>query len=92
MFLALVPIYVIVGLLPIAVAFYEIVANVFGLLTHANLRIPAKTERMLRLLFVTPLFHPTIRHFKQRPTAIMAMSFRFGIVYSAPIAANQERP
>jgi sterol desaturase/sphingolipid hydroxylase (fatty acid hydroxylase superfamily) len=57
MLLVLAPIYVIVGLSPIAVAFYEIVANVFGLLTHANLRIPAKTERMLRLLFVTPLFH-----------------------------------
>jgi sterol desaturase/sphingolipid hydroxylase (fatty acid hydroxylase superfamily) len=57
MFFILVPVYVIAGLSPLAIAVYQIVANVFGLLTHANLRIPDTLERVLRLLFVTPPFH-----------------------------------
>jgi sterol desaturase/sphingolipid hydroxylase (fatty acid hydroxylase superfamily) len=55
--LILTPIYVICGLSPVAVAVYEMAEALFGLLTHANLPLPERTERVLRALFVTPPYH-----------------------------------
>jgi sterol desaturase/sphingolipid hydroxylase (fatty acid hydroxylase superfamily) len=55
--LILTPIYVICGLSPAAVAVYEMAEAMFGLLTHANLRLPERAERISRALFVTPAYH-----------------------------------
>jgi sterol desaturase/sphingolipid hydroxylase (fatty acid hydroxylase superfamily) len=55
--LILTPIYVICGLSPLAVAVYEMAEAMFGLLTHANLRIPERAERISCALFVTPAYH-----------------------------------
>ena len=57
MTLLLTPIYVIGGLSPFAIVFYETADQVFGMVTHADLRIPDQIERMLRPLFVTPSIH-----------------------------------
>ena len=48
---------VLLGLSPGALAAYEIVAAGFALWTHANLRLPDRTDRTLGWLFVGPRFH-----------------------------------
>jgi sterol desaturase/sphingolipid hydroxylase (fatty acid hydroxylase superfamily) len=53
----LVPIYVIGGLSPFAIVFYETAAHVVGLVAHANVRIPDHIERIVRSVFVTPPVH-----------------------------------
>lgn len=45
------------GLSPIVLAAYEAADLFANILTHANLRIPNAAERLLRLLFVTPILH-----------------------------------
>jgi sterol desaturase/sphingolipid hydroxylase (fatty acid hydroxylase superfamily) len=48
---------IILGLSVPAVAFYQVAAGVYPLWTHANLRVPAGAERLLRWLLVTPQMH-----------------------------------
>jgi sterol desaturase/sphingolipid hydroxylase (fatty acid hydroxylase superfamily) len=57
MTLSLAPIYVIGGLAPYAVIFYETAVHVVGLASHANVRIPDQIERIARCVFVTPAVH-----------------------------------
>jgi sterol desaturase/sphingolipid hydroxylase (fatty acid hydroxylase superfamily) len=40
-----------------AVAVYEVLAVIVGMLEHANLRLPAAVERLLRWLVITPELH-----------------------------------
>jgi sterol desaturase/sphingolipid hydroxylase (fatty acid hydroxylase superfamily) len=40
-----------------AVLAFEVGLSAFALLTHANVRLPQRLERVLRLLFVTPDMH-----------------------------------
>jgi sterol desaturase/sphingolipid hydroxylase (fatty acid hydroxylase superfamily) len=57
---------VLLGLDPRAIAVYSILAGVFALWTHANIRLPARTDRVLRWLVMTPaahqLHHSAARH------------------------------
>lgn len=45
------------GLSPVAIAAYETAELFANMLTHANLRVPGGTERVIRSLFVTPRLH-----------------------------------
>ena len=54
---ALAAVAVAAGLDPLALLLYEAVALPFGLWSHANLRLPPRLDRKLRLLFVTPAMH-----------------------------------
>ena len=45
------------GLPAQALAIYLLIATVFALLSHANVRLPDALDRRLRLLFVTPAVH-----------------------------------
>lgn len=46
-----------IGAAPGVVIAFEIVLNGFAVLTHANLALPARIDRALRVLFVTPDMH-----------------------------------
>ncbi|MGH8445653.1 MAG: sterol desaturase family protein [Solimonas sp.] len=48
---------VLLGASPVAVLVYETVTGVFALFVHANLRLPARLDRWLRPVFVTPDLH-----------------------------------
>jgi sterol desaturase/sphingolipid hydroxylase (fatty acid hydroxylase superfamily) len=54
------------GLEPWALAFYEIAENAINLAAHANLRLPERIDRLLRLLFVTPNMH-SLHHSSFQP-------------------------
>ncbi len=45
------------GIMPLAVAVFEVVLNVSSVFNHANLRLPGFLERLLRLFIVTPGMH-----------------------------------
>jgi sterol desaturase/sphingolipid hydroxylase (fatty acid hydroxylase superfamily) len=45
------------GIAPLAVLIFEIILSVGSLFTHANLYIPARFERILRWVLVTPEMH-----------------------------------
>jgi sterol desaturase/sphingolipid hydroxylase (fatty acid hydroxylase superfamily) len=55
--LFMVPITLAFGLNPVVLAAYEIVEVAINLSGHANLRIPERADRAIRLLFVTPNMH-----------------------------------
>lgn len=46
-----------VGASPLAVLLFEILLSSFALVTHANLPLPARMDRAIRLLLVTPAMH-----------------------------------
>lgn len=48
---------VLLGLDPLAIALYSIVASVFALWTHANIGLPARADRRLCWLLMTPAAH-----------------------------------
>ena len=48
---------VLLGPSVIAVILYECLLLGFSLMTHANIRLPLKLDKLLRLFFVTPDFH-----------------------------------
>jgi sterol desaturase/sphingolipid hydroxylase (fatty acid hydroxylase superfamily) len=48
---------VLLGATPLAVAVYEILLASFALLTHADIALPVRWDRRLRLLLVTPDWH-----------------------------------
>jgi len=50
-------IVVALGAPPIAVIIFEIVLNGCAIFNHANIRISAKVERVLRLVLITPALH-----------------------------------
>jgi sterol desaturase/sphingolipid hydroxylase (fatty acid hydroxylase superfamily) len=74
-FLALVT--VICGLSPAVLAAYETAEHFANMLTHANLRIPDRIERVIRPLFMTPALH-RLHH---SPIRIETDS-NYGIVFS----------
>ena len=53
------------GAPPLAVFLFEVILNAGAMFTHANLRLPEKMERGLRLLFVTPGMH-RVHHSAER--------------------------
>lgn len=53
------------GAPPLAVFLFEVILNAGAMFTHANLRLPEKVERGLRLLFVTPGMH-RVHHSAER--------------------------
>jgi sterol desaturase/sphingolipid hydroxylase (fatty acid hydroxylase superfamily) len=52
-----VAVVVALGAHPLAVVLFEIVLNAVAMFNHANLRLPAALERVLRLVLVTPDMH-----------------------------------
>lgn len=57
LFGAMVPLAIAAGFDPWALAAYELVENMTNAFAHANLRLPEKIDRPLRLVFVTPNMH-----------------------------------
>ena len=55
--LLLTPVYALGGLSPAAIAFYLMAEELFGVATHANIRLPERYEWRLALVFVTPSLH-----------------------------------
>lgn len=45
------------GFAPLAVLVFEILLSSFALVTHANLALPSRLDRMVRVLLVTPTMH-----------------------------------
>ena len=64
--LTMVPLAILFGLDPWALAAYEIVESIANLLIHANLRLPEPLDRALRWLLVTPNMH-CLHHSSHRP-------------------------
>lgn len=64
--LVMVPLAVLFGLDPLALAAYEIVEGANGLAAHANLRLPERIDRPLRWIFVTPNMH-SLHHSSWQP-------------------------
>ncbi len=56
---------VLLGLDPLAIGLYAIVAGIFALWTHTNVRLPARADRALRWLVMTPAAHQ-IHHSAER--------------------------
>jgi sterol desaturase/sphingolipid hydroxylase (fatty acid hydroxylase superfamily) len=54
------------GIPPVALMAYEILDAAMAVFTHANVRIPASTDRWLRYVLVTPDMH-RIHHSTRRP-------------------------
>jgi sterol desaturase/sphingolipid hydroxylase (fatty acid hydroxylase superfamily) len=54
------------GLAPAALIAYELAESINSLLTHANIRLPERIDRKLRLVFVTPNMH-TAHHSSWQP-------------------------
>jgi sterol desaturase/sphingolipid hydroxylase (fatty acid hydroxylase superfamily) len=54
------------GLSPWAVLCYDLAESLFAFLSHANIRVPARLDRLLRLLIVTPALH-ALHHSSWRP-------------------------
>ena len=54
------------GLLPLALMFYGITELMFALFSHADVKLPGKIDRTLRVFFVTPRIH-AIHHSAYQP-------------------------
>ncbi len=65
-FLIMVPLAVLFGLDPWALAAYELAEGFNSLASHANVRLPERLDRALRWLFVTPNMH-CLHHSSYRP-------------------------
>jgi sterol desaturase/sphingolipid hydroxylase (fatty acid hydroxylase superfamily) len=80
------------GLDPAAIAAYAIIAAGFALWTHANLRLPGRLERGLRLVFVTPAMHHVHHSARQEETdsnygdVILVWDRLFGTCRALPLA------
>lgn len=48
---------VVLGIAPMAVLAFEIILSSFALVTHANLALPTRLDRVVRRLLVTPTMH-----------------------------------
>ena len=57
---------IVVGLLPLALMIYGTTEAMFALFSHANIKLPAKIDRMLRVIFVTPRIH-AVHHSAHQP-------------------------
>jgi sterol desaturase/sphingolipid hydroxylase (fatty acid hydroxylase superfamily) len=55
--LFMIPLVVVFGLSPIVLVAYETAELFANILTHANMRIPDRVERLARALLVTPSLH-----------------------------------
>lgn len=60
------PVVIGLGISPTAVSVYAPVVLAFGLMHHANVRLPARWEKKLRRFVVTPGFHRP-HHHRHRP-------------------------
>jgi sterol desaturase/sphingolipid hydroxylase (fatty acid hydroxylase superfamily) len=60
-----IPNAIIFGLLPWALICYGAAEALFSLFTHANIKMPTKLDRMIRLVFVTPRLH-AVHHSSDR--------------------------
>ncbi len=65
-FLVMVPLAVVLGLDPWALAAYELAEAFNSLASHANVRLPDRLDRALRWLLVTPNMH-CLHHSSYRP-------------------------
>ena len=65
------------GVPPVAVGVYMLIAGVFSVLTHANIRLPDALDRALRTALITPAVHLVHHSAEQRET-----DSNFGIVLS----------
>ncbi len=54
------------GLMPLALVAYGTADGLFSFFTHANIRLPARLERILRLALVTPRVH-ALHHSSHQP-------------------------
>ena len=66
LFVVTVPLAIAVGFDPWVLAAYELFENMTNAFAHANLRLPEKIDKPLRLLFVTPNMH-CLHHSAWRP-------------------------
>jgi sterol desaturase/sphingolipid hydroxylase (fatty acid hydroxylase superfamily) len=61
-----IPAAIIFGLLPLALIIYGSADAMFALFTHANVKLPAGLERVLRIVLVTPRIH-AVHHSSYQP-------------------------
>jgi sterol desaturase/sphingolipid hydroxylase (fatty acid hydroxylase superfamily) len=66
LFFTTVPLAIVFGLDARALAAYEGIHGIIGLVSHANLRLPERLDRSLRWLFVTPNMH-CLHHSSYQP-------------------------
>ena len=84
----------ILGAAPLVVLTFELVLNGFAVFTHANIAVPARFDRWLRLVFVTPDMH-RIHHSVRRAEHDRNFSFhvswwdRLCGTYAATAAEDQ---
>ncbi len=71
-------IIVVLGVAPIAVLIFEVALSAGSLFTHSNLRLPARFERRLRWLLVTPEMH-RIHHSWHRDETDSNFSFHLSL-------------
>lgn len=68
----------ILGVPAIAVLIFEIALNGFALFNHANIRLPAKLEKVLRLFIITQQLHRI--HHSQRPNETNS-NYGFSVIW-----------
>lgn len=66
LFSTMVPVAILFGLNPLALAVFEIFETITNVVAHANLRLPERIDRPLRWLFVTPNMH-CLHHSSYQP-------------------------
>ena len=77
----------------VAVLIFEVLLNATSMFNHGNVRMPARLDRALRWIVVTPDMH-RVHHSidaRARPTATSASTCRGGIACSAPTAISRRR-
>jgi len=77
LFLAMVPLAIVLGFNPWALIVYETIDGIIGLLSHTNLRLPERLDRALRWLLVTPNMH-CLHHSSYQPET----DSNYGVVLS----------
>jgi sterol desaturase/sphingolipid hydroxylase (fatty acid hydroxylase superfamily) len=66
----------ILGAPPVAVVLFEIVLNATSVFSHANIRFPARADRILRWIIVTPAMH-AVHHSIRGPEMNANFGFNF---------------
>lgn len=85
----------VLGPAPLAVLIFEVLLNATALFSHSNIRLPAKLDRTLRLLLVTPDMH-RVHHSVQIAESNSNFGFNLAIwdrlcgTYTAQPAAGHE--
>jgi sterol desaturase/sphingolipid hydroxylase (fatty acid hydroxylase superfamily) len=88
------PAIVLFGLPPVMIAFYEGVEIFANMFTHADIRFPARVERVMSTLFVTPVVH-RLHHSTFRPetdsnygNVFLVWDRLFGTYHHDPVRPN----